>query len=103
MDAYKIRGARPEEQRELTRLCVRATIHAGHDEDFIDRSMPALTITVPLINSNYVRVAEDASSKVAGVVWVLPTGLQGIALLHGLFVDPAHWKRGLAASFSKMP
>jgi|SRR5579883_215096 GNAT superfamily N-acetyltransferase len=95
MDAYKIRGARPEEQRELTRLCVRATIHAGHDDDFIDRSMPALTITLPLINSNYVRVAEDASSKVAGVVWVLPTGLQGIALLHGLFVDPAHWKRGI--------
>ena len=25
----------------------------------------------------------------------MPTALQGIALLHGLFVDPARWKRGI--------
>jgi GNAT superfamily N-acetyltransferase len=93
MGVYKIRGARPEEQGELTRLCVRATMHAGHDEAFIDRTMPALTITVPLINSSYVQVAED-TGKAVGVVWALPA-LQGIALLHGLYVDPLYWKRGI--------
>jgi GNAT superfamily N-acetyltransferase len=95
MDAYAVRGAKIEEQRELTHLCVRATMHAGHDEAFIDRAMPSLTITLPLISADYVQVAQDGSGKVAGVVAVTPTMLQGIALLHGIFVDPAHWKRGI--------
>lgn len=46
-----VRRAKPEEQRELTRLCVRATLRAGHDEAFIDRAMPALTVTLPFINT----------------------------------------------------
>jgi GNAT superfamily N-acetyltransferase len=95
MDVYTVRGARPDEQRSLTRLCVRATMHAGYDEAFIDRTMPALTITVPLLGGNFVQVAQDGSNEVVGVVCVTPTALQGIALLHGLFVDPEHWRRGI--------
>ena len=95
MGVYTVRQAKPEEQRELTRLCVRATMHAGHDEAFIDRTMPALTITVPLIAANCVQVAEDGAGKVVGAVLVTPSAIQGIALLYGLFVDPAHWKRGI--------
>ncbi|MGY8685503.1 GNAT family N-acetyltransferase [Bradyrhizobium sp. UFLA05-153] len=95
MDIFTVRGAKPDEQRELTRLCVRATMHAGYDEAFVDRSMPALTITLPLISGDFVRVARDSSSEVVGVVSVTPTALQGIAQLHHLFVDPAHWKRGI--------
>jgi GNAT superfamily N-acetyltransferase len=95
VDVYTVREAKPEEQRELTRLCVRATMHAGHDDAFIDRTMPALTITVPLISANCVQVAEDGTSEVVGVVVVTPTALQGIAQLYGLYVDPAHWKRGI--------
>jgi hypothetical protein len=52
MDVYTVRQARPEEQRELTRLAVRATMHAGYDEAYIDRTMPSLTITLPLISAN---------------------------------------------------
>jgi GNAT superfamily N-acetyltransferase len=95
MDVYTVREAKPEEQRELTRLCVRATMHAGYDEAFIDRTMPALTITVPLISANCIQVAEDGTNEVVGVVAVTPTALQGIAQLYGLYVDPAHWKRGI--------
>jgi N-acetylglutamate synthase-like GNAT family acetyltransferase len=95
MDVYTVREAKPEEQRELTRLCVRATMHAGYDEAFIDRSMPVLTITLPLISGDFVQVAQHNSSEVVGVVAVTPTGLQGIALLYGIFVDPARWKRGI--------
>ncbi len=95
MDVYTVRRAKPEEQRELTRLAVRATMHAGYDEAYIDRTMPSLTITLPLISENWVQVAEDGSSEVVGVVWVTPTALPGIAMLHGLYVDPAHWKRGI--------
>ena len=95
MDAYAVRQARPEEQRELARLSVRATMGAGYDEAFIARSMLALTITLPTISANWVQVAHDGSGEVVGVVWVMPTALQGIALLHGLYVYPARWKRGI--------
>src|ERR1700730_8493557 len=70
-------------------------MHAGYDEAFIDRSMPSLTITLPMISANWVQMAQDGSSEVVGVVWVMLTALQGIALLHGLYVDPARWKRGI--------
>jgi GNAT superfamily N-acetyltransferase len=92
---YSIRGAKPEDQRSLTRLCVRATTQSGYDEAFIDRAMPALTITVPLITGDYVRVAEDKAGETVGVVTVTPTALRGIALLHHIFVDPPFWKRGV--------
>lgn len=95
MDVYAVRAAKPEEQRALTRLCVRATMHAGYDEAFIDRTLPALTITVPLLGANFVQVAEDGTGEVVGVVVVTPTALQGIAQLYGLYVDPTHWKRGI--------
>ena len=36
MDVCTVREAKPEEQRELTRLCVRAAMHAGYDEAFIE-------------------------------------------------------------------
>jgi GNAT superfamily N-acetyltransferase len=94
-ELYSIRGAKPDDQRSLTRLCVRATAQAGYDEAFIDRAMPALTITVPLITGGHVRVAENEAGKGVGVVTVTPTALLGIALLYGIFVDPPFWKRGV--------
>ena len=100
MGIYTVREAKPEEQRELTRLCVRATMHSGYDEEFIDRSMPSLTITLPEISGDFVRVVQDDLYEVVGVVCVMPTALQGIALLHGLFVDPARWKRGIGRILS---
>jgi N-acetylglutamate synthase-like GNAT family acetyltransferase len=95
MSAYTVREAKPEEQRELTRLVVRATMKAGHDEAFIDRSMPSLTVSLPMISGHHVWVAQDASDEVVGVVSVTPTMLQGVALLSMIFVDPPHWKRGI--------
>ena len=94
-ELYSIRGARPEDQRDLTRLCVRATAQAGYDEAFIDRVMPALTVTMPLITGGYVRVAEDEAGEAVGVVTVTPTAVLGIAQLYGIFVDPPFWKRGV--------
>jgi GNAT superfamily N-acetyltransferase len=95
VELYSVRVGSPEEQRELTRLCVRATMHAGYDEAFIDRAMPGLTVTLPMITNGSVHVAQDRSGKLAGVMVVTPTALQGIALLHGLYVDPPLWKRGI--------
>ena len=94
-ESYSIRHAKPEQQRQLTRLCVRATAQAGYDEAFIDRVMPALTVTMPLITGGYVRVAENEAGKIVGVVTVTPTAVLGIAQLYGIFVDPPFWKRGI--------
>jgi GNAT superfamily N-acetyltransferase len=95
MGAFSIREAQALEQRELTRLCVRATIHAGQDEAFIDRVMPVLTITLPQIGSRCVKVAQQESGEIVGVAVVTPTGLVGIACLHALFVEPGQWKCGI--------
>ena len=95
MGDYSIRQAKPEEQRELTRLTVRATRHAGYDEEFVDRTIPSLMVTLPMISGQWVQVAEDGSGNVVGVVWITPTALQGIAMLQGLYVDPPSWRRGI--------
>jgi predicted N-acetyltransferase YhbS len=95
MSPYSVRDATTDEQRELTRLCVRATMQAGYDQAFIDRAIPGLTVTLPLITAGCVRVAEHKPGEVVGVVIVSTTMLQGIALLHGLYVDPPFWRRGV--------
>ena len=35
MQTYSVRDAKADEQRELTRLCVRATLQTGYDEAFV--------------------------------------------------------------------
>jgi len=95
MSPYSVRDASVEEQRDLTQLCVRATVQTGYDEAFIDRVMPGLTITVPLIVGGCVQVAQRGADEVVGVVTVTTTALQGIALLYGIYVEPAHWRRGV--------
>jgi GNAT superfamily N-acetyltransferase len=94
-DRYLVRDAKPEEQRELTRLCVRATLHTGYDDAFVDRVMPGLTVMLPLITAGAVQVAEQPCGAAVGVVTVTTSGLPGVALLHGLYVDPPFWKRGI--------
>ena len=94
MQPYTIREAQAQEQRELTRLCVRATMRAGQDEAFIDRVMPVLTVSLPMITSGCVQVAQQESGEIAGVAVVTPTALLGIALLYSLYVEPEQWKRG---------
>ena len=72
---------------------MRAILHSGYDEAFIDRARPGLTVSLNGIVTGNVQVAEQ-SGEVIGVVEVLSTVLQGIAVL-GIFVDPAHWKKGV--------
>jgi len=70
-------------------------MQAGYDQAFIDRAIPGLTVTLPLITAGCVRVAEHKPGEVVGVGIVSTTLLQGIALLHGLYVDPPFWRRGV--------
>jgi hypothetical protein len=63
MSSYTVRDATVNEQRELTQLCVRATMCSGYDEAFIDRVMPGLTITVPLIAGGCVQVVRTWTGR----------------------------------------
>jgi len=95
MEVHSVRDAKPEEQRDLTQLCVRATLATGYDDAFIDRVMPGLTVMLPLITAGAVQVVEQPSGTAVGVVTVTTTALSGVSLLHGLYVDPPFWKRGI--------
>jgi GNAT superfamily N-acetyltransferase len=57
--------------------------------------MPVLTVTLPSISGGCVQVAQSTSGEIVGVVTVTTSLLQGIALLYAIYVDPAHWKRGI--------
>lgn len=92
---YSVRAARPDEQAELTQLCVRATREAGHGDGFISRAMPVLTIALPSISAGAVQVIEHQSGAVCGVECVAPTAVHEIALLSSLYVDPPFWRQGL--------
>jgi GNAT superfamily N-acetyltransferase len=70
-------------------------LKAGHDDAFIDRAMPAFSITLPMITSGAVQVAEQQPGIPMGVVAVQTTMLPGISLLHSLYVDPPYWRRGI--------
>jgi GNAT superfamily N-acetyltransferase len=48
-----------------------------------------------LITGGAVQVAEQPSGTAVGVVTVTASGLNGVALLHGLYVDPPFWRRGI--------
>ena len=65
MKPYSIRGAKREEQHALTRLIVRATLHSGYDEAFIDRARPGLTVSLNGIVTGNVQVAEQSGE----VMW----------------------------------
>ena len=88
-----------ESGRGLTRLIVRATLHSGYDETFIDRARPGLTVSLNGIVTGNVQVAEQ-SGEVIGVVEVLSTVLQGIAVLASS-LTPHIGRRGSAEHSSK--
>jgi GNAT superfamily N-acetyltransferase len=91
---WPTRPAAPEEQGELSRLCVRATRRLGYDDAFIERTTPSLTIILPHITAGGVMVAEDDDGTVAGVVSLMPT-FPAFAQLNGIFVEPRFWRMGV--------
>ncbi|WP_338693840.1 MULTISPECIES: GNAT family N-acetyltransferase [unclassified Bradyrhizobium] len=79
----------------LTEIAVRATKHDGHDDGAISRFMPGLKINLALIAAGLVHVAEDQQGVPGGYVSFRPTGMGGLILLEGIFVDPAYSRSGV--------
>ena len=57
--------------------------------------MPALTVNLALIAAGLVFVAEDEQGIPRGHVALRPTGMGGLILLEGIFVDPACLRSGI--------
>ena len=90
-----IRPARVDDAAGLTEIAVRATKHDGYDDGAISRFMPGLKINLALIAAGLVLVAEDELAVPRGYVALRPTGIGGLILLEGIFVDPACSRHGV--------
>jgi predicted N-acetyltransferase YhbS len=90
-----IRPARVDEAAGLTQIAVRATKQDGYDDDAIAQFMPGLKVNLALIAAGLVFVAEDEQGVPRGYVALRPTGMGGLILLEGIFVDPACSRRGV--------
>jgi predicted N-acetyltransferase YhbS len=79
----------------LTQIAVRATKQDGYDDVAIARFMPGLKINLTLIAAGLVFVAEDEQGVPRGYVALRPTGMGGLILLEGIFVDPVCSRGGV--------
>ena len=95
MTNNRVRPACVDEAAELAEIAVRATKHDGYDDEAIAHFMPALKINLPLVGAGLVFVAEDEAGTRQGYVAARPTGIGGLILLEGIFVDPAFSRRGI--------
>jgi predicted N-acetyltransferase YhbS len=93
----RIRGARVDDAAELSQIAMRATKHDGYDDDAISRFMPGLKVNLALIAAGLVFVAEDEQGVPLGHVAVRPTGMGGLVLLEGIFVDPVCSRSGVGS------
>jgi predicted N-acetyltransferase YhbS len=91
----RIRPVRVDDAAALTEMAVRATKHHGYDDRAVSRFMPGLKINLALIAAGLVHVAEDEQGVLGGYVSFRPTGMGGLILLEGIFVDPAYSRSGV--------
>lgn len=90
MTCSRVRPARVDDAAGLTQTAVRATKHDGYDDGAISRFMPGLTINLALIAAGLV-----LQGVPRGYVALRPTGMGGLILLEGIFVDPACSRSGV--------
>ena len=95
MACSQVRPARVNDAGRLTQIAVRATRHDGYDDADIARFMPGLKVNLALIAAGLVFVAEDELGIPCAYVALRPTGMGGLVLLEGIFVDPACSREGV--------
>ncbi|WP_076866990.1 GNAT family N-acetyltransferase [Bradyrhizobium mercantei] len=95
MTMNQVRPARVDDAAELTQIAARAVKNDGFDDDAVARFMPGLRGNLALIAAGLVFVAEGDDGVLQGWVSMRPTGFGGLVLLEGIFVDPAHARRGV--------
>jgi GNAT superfamily N-acetyltransferase len=87
-----IRTARPDERNALEDLQRRASLMWDEYRPFLLANPEAIALPLAQLQEGWVRVAEDAG-RVLGFSALVTRG-RGFDL-DGLFVEPAHWGRGV--------
>jgi predicted N-acetyltransferase YhbS len=95
MICSRVRPARVDDAAALTQIAMNATKQDGYDDDAISRFTPGLQVNLALIAAGLVLVAEDEQGVPRGYVAIRPTGMGGLVLLEGIFVDPACSRSGV--------
>lgn len=86
----------PDEEPELTALCIRSKRLWPYDEAFMERAAPALRVPVERLGAEAIRVAECAGKR-AGVVGIEPGDAPDVFELTLLFVEPRFARQGIGA------
>lgn len=97
MTVNPIRPAHVDDAAGLTQIAARAVKNDGFDDDAVARFMPGLRVNLALIAAGLVFVAEGDDGVLQGWVSLRPTGIGGLVLLEGIFVDPARSRRGVGS------
>jgi ribosomal protein S18 acetylase RimI-like enzyme len=88
-----LRDARPAERRDLEELQRRASLMWEEDRPYLLANPDTVELPLAHIAEGRVRVVE-ANGQALGFAVLLPR--DGDAVLEGLFVEPEHWRRGIA-------
>jgi len=86
----------PDEEPELTALCIRSKRLWPYDEAFMERAAPALRVPIERLGAEAIRVAEVAGER-AGVVGIEPGDAPDVFELTLLFIEPRFARQGIGA------
>jgi GNAT superfamily N-acetyltransferase len=84
----------PDEEPELTALCIRSKRLWPYDDAFMAHAAPALRVPVERLGPDGIRVAECRGAR-AGVVGVEPGAAPGVFELTLLFIEPGFARQGI--------
>jgi GNAT superfamily N-acetyltransferase len=94
--SLRLRAPWPDEEPDLTALCIRSKRLWPYDEAFMARAAPALRVPVERLGPERIRVAECAGER-AGVVGIEPGDAPGVFELTLLFIEPRFARQGIGA------
>lgn len=97
----QIRDAATVDCDAVTELCMRSKRSWGYDQDFMNQSRAALTLTPERLEDWTVRLAESPGGKLIGVVAASLGDARREAELELMFVEPAWMGAGVGAALMK--
>jgi len=89
-----IRPAHPSEAAALTDLAIRSKASWGYDAAFMEKARPDMLVSAGDIERAHCLLAEEHGT-ICGYVLTFIDG--EYAFLRDLFIEPAHFKRGLGS------